>query len=192
MFFRQRGDQLLVQQRARDQTGPLHRRACHAQIQFAPHQTFELDSGDHLAQVDFHVGKLLARGTEQTREHDMGRRRGESDDDSAEVAFGDPLDGLGGALGELEDASRIGQEGDAGGGESDRAGGAVDELHAELAFELLDLAAQRRLGHVKAFGGTAEVQFLRDGDEAGQPGERKHRCTPRITAAAVRGDRASV
>ena len=97
--------------------------------------------------------------------------RGEADDDGAEVAFGDALDGLGRTFSELEDASRVGEEGDAGGGERDRPGGAVDELHAELALELLDLPAQRRLGHVEAFGRAPEVQFFGDGDEAGQPGE---------------------
>jgi hypothetical protein len=35
---------------------------------------------------------------------------------------------------------------------------------------------------VQPLRGPSEVQFFRDGDEAGQPGERKHRCTPRITA----------
>ena len=171
MFFRQCGNQLLVQQWSRDQAGPLHRRARHAQIQLAAHQAVELNGGDHLAQVEFDVGKLLARRTEQTGEHDMGGGGGESDDDRAEVAFGDPLDGLGGALGELEDASCIGEEGDACGGEGDRPGRAVDELYAEFALELLDLAAQRGLGHVEAFGGASEVQFFCDGDEAGQPGE---------------------
>ncbi len=57
------------------------------------------------------------------------------------------------------------------GGERDRSGGAVDELHAELVLELLDLPAQRRLRHVQPLGGAAEVQFLRDGDETRQPGE---------------------
>ena len=141
------------------------------EIHLAAHQAFELNGGDHLAQVEFHVGKLLARGAEQTREHGMGGGRGESDDDRAEVPFGYPLDGLGGALGELQDAPCIGQEGDAGGGEGDRPGRAVDELDAEFALELLDLAAQRGLGHVEAFGRATEVQFFGDGDEAGQPGE---------------------
>ena len=43
------------------------------------------------------------------------------------------------------------------------------ELDAEFGLELLDLPAQRRLRHVQALGGAAEVQFLGDGDEAGQP-----------------------
>ena len=101
----------------------------------------------------------------------MGGGRRESDDDGAEVAFGDSLHGLRGALGELEDTSRVGKKGDAGGGEGDRPRGAVDELHAELALELLDLPAQRRLGHVQALGGAPEVQLLGDGDETGQSGE---------------------
>ena len=101
----------------------------------------------------------------------MRGRRGEADDDGAEIARGNALDRLRRALGQLQDAARVGQEGHPGRGQGDRPGGAVDELHAELALELLDLPAQRRLGHVQPLGGPPEVQFLGDGDEAGQPGE---------------------
>jgi hypothetical protein len=45
---------------------------------------------------------------------------------------------------------------------------------------------------VQTFGGAAEVQFLRDGNEARQPGEGEHRCTPSITTAASGGSPASV
>jgi hypothetical protein len=45
-------------------------------------------------------------------------------------------------------------------------------------LQLLDLAAERRLGHVEAFGGPAEVQFLGDGDEAGQLVEGKDDALP--------------
>ena len=101
----------------------------------------------------------------------MRRRRGEADDDRAEIPCGNALHGLRRALGQLQDAPRVGQERHPRGRQRHRPRGAVDELHAEFVLELLDLPAQRRLRHVQPLGGPPEVQFLRDGDEAGQPGE---------------------
>ena len=53
----------------------------------------------------------------------------------------------------------------AGIGEFDRAPGPIDEVHSQLAFELLNLLTQRWLGDVKALGGAAEVSFLGHGHE---------------------------
>lgn len=72
----------------------------------------------------------------------------------------------GGRLG--EQVSGRPEQGLPGGGEPDRAGRPVEELHAQVAFQQPDLLAQRRLGDVHAFGGPAEVQFLGDGDESGE------------------------
>ena len=44
----------------------------------------------------------------------------------------------------------------------------LEELHAELGLQLLDLTTQRRLGHVQALGGASEMQLLGDGDETAQ------------------------
>lgn len=55
-----------------------------------------------------------------------------------------------------------------GGGEGDPAGCTVQEFAAEIGFELPDGAAQRRLRHVQAGGGPAEVQFVGDRHEIAQ------------------------
>src|SRR3954452_23583596 len=76
--------------------------------------------------------------------------------------------GAGGALGgvgELEHPARLFEQRGAGFGEHDAAGGAVEDLDAELDLELADLFADGGLGDVEAFGGAPEVQLLRDGDE---------------------------
>ena len=174
MSLGQRGDQLLVQKRPRHQTGTLQRRASHPQIDLAGHQSFDLHCGDHLAQVELHVRQPVTGPLQQPWQHGVCGGRSEADDDGAEVACGDALDGLGGSLGQLQDAPCVGQERRARRGQRDRARGAVDQLHTELALELLDLPAQRWLRHVQALGGAAEVQLFGDGDEARQPGEREH------------------
>ena len=45
------------------------------------------------------------------------------------------------------------------------AGRAREERRAELVLEGADLPAERRLAHVQARGGAADVSFLGDGDE---------------------------
>jgi hypothetical protein len=40
-----------------------------------------------------------------------------------------------------------------------------NQLHAKAFLELADARGQRRLRDAEAFGGTAEVFFLRDGEE---------------------------
>jgi hypothetical protein len=40
-----------------------------------------------------------------------------------------------------------------------------EQRHAELVFELSDLACERRLRDVQAVGGPGEVPLFRDGDE---------------------------
>jgi hypothetical protein len=56
----------------------------------------------------------------------------------------------------------------AGAGEFDGAGGAGEEGVAEDVFELANLLGERRLGDVKAVGGTAEVELLGYGDEVAE------------------------
>jgi hypothetical protein len=63
----------------------------------------------------------------------------------------------------------------AGVGESDDVMGPIDELDADLPFELTDLLAQRRLGHVQALRCSTEVKLLGYGDEVPQMANFDHR-----------------
>ena len=101
----------------------------------------------------------------------MRRRRSEADHNRAEIPCRNALHGLRCSLGQLKDAPRVRQERHPRGRQRHRSRRAVDELHAEFVLELLDLPTERRLCHMQTLGGPPEVQFLRDGDEAGQPGE---------------------
>ena len=60
------------------------------------------------------------------------------------------------------------QEELAGRREVNPAGGPVEQLDAELIFQLADLLGERWLGHMQALGGAAEVPLLGDCDEVVQ------------------------
>ena len=75
------------------------------------------------------------------------------------------LAACGGAVDVREDLPRLDQEHDAGGGQRDMVGAALQEADAELAFEPLHLLAQRRLDDVLPLGRPAEVQLLRQRHE---------------------------
>ena len=64
-----------------------------------------------------------------------------------------------GAVDVSEDLPRLDQEDDAGGGQRNVVGAALEEADAELAFEPLHLLAQRRLDDVLPFGRPPEVQI---------------------------------
>jgi hypothetical protein len=61
----------------------------------------------------------------------------------------------------------------AGLGERERAVAALEQRHAELVLELLDLAAHRRLGEVELLARLGERQVARRGLEAHQQVERR-------------------
>ncbi|KOQ36381.1 hypothetical protein ABW37_27645 [Achromobacter xylosoxidans] len=73
--------------------------------------------------------------------------------------------------------ARVAQEAAAGGAQFDLAAAALEQRHAQVLLQQLDLARQRRLRHAQALGGAAEVQFLGHGDEAFELAEF-HRSNP--------------
>jgi hypothetical protein len=64
--------------------------------------------------------------------------------------------------------SRSSQEGAPGVGEPHLAGRAGEQVCPEVALELSDRGAERRLGHVQPLRGAAEVELFRHGDEVAQ------------------------
>ena len=81
---------------------------------------------------------------------------------------------LGRPVGVRQRPPRSREERATGVGEPHLAGRAVEELDAEVALELADRSAERRLGHVQALRGAAEVQLLRHGDEVAQMAQLDH------------------
>jgi hypothetical protein len=120
----------------------------------------------HLEQREPDVGQVHAEEAEHVGEdRRVGRRLDEADaeppDLAARRALGSPLRALG--LGERE--TRLGEEGAPRRGERHAARDALEERRAELALEVADLPAERRLRDVQAPGGAPEVPLLRDGRE---------------------------
>jgi hypothetical protein len=82
-----------------------------------------------------------------------------------EVTGGRPARGRKGPFAVCERQPGLSQKCSSGIGQFDRAPGPIDEAHPQLAFQLLDLLTERRLGNVEPLGGAAEVSFLGDGHE---------------------------
>jgi hypothetical protein len=122
--------------------------------------------GQHLAvQRQGQPGHRLLRPAHDPRHHPVGGRAGEADPQHARGPLPHLVDvGLEG-LDLVDDPPPAVQEHLAGGGEVHPPGGPVQQPHAELLLELADLLGQRRLGHVQALGGAAEVALLGHGDE---------------------------
>jgi hypothetical protein len=81
---------------------------------------------------------------------------------------GGTLGGQGRPLDLREDLAGFDQQGPPGRGELHVVGGAVQQQHAQFAFEALELLARGRLDDVLAGGRPAEVQLLGQGDEVAQ------------------------
>ena len=73
--------------------------------------------------------------------------------------------GFRGAVHVRQDLPRLDQEHDAGGGQRDMVGAALEQADAQLAFQPLHLLAQRGLDDVLPLGRPAEVQLLRQRHE---------------------------
>src|SRR4029453_4068705 len=85
--------------------------------------------------------------------------------------FSDPLDLAMRSVESLQHVARTLQKHAAGLGQPDLASAPVDQHDAEIAFELRDLPAERGLRDREPRGGTAEMQFLGDGNEIDQSPE---------------------
>ena len=71
-------------------------------------------------------------------------------------------------VGATVDASRLFREHLARQRELGAARGPLEQLHAELVLERLDLLAQRRLADAERFGGLREIRCGRDGQKVAE------------------------
>jgi hypothetical protein len=67
-----------------------------------------------------------------------------------------------------EDSRNLWHERPAGVGELDPITGAIEQGHANLGLQRLDLLCKGRLGHIEALGRAGEIQFLGDRQEVPQ------------------------
>ena len=122
-----------------------------------------------------------------------GRGLDEADAEPPRLAARGALRGAHATLGLREREPRLGEKGVAGGRELDAACMAFEERRADLALQVADLPAQRRLRDVESPRRAAEVQLLGDRDEVAKVAElhaRRRRWT-RCGRARRRGCRAS-
>jgi hypothetical protein len=128
------------------------------------------EAGEHLAggkivEVDADFGGVALEVAEGARENIDGKGGSVTDVKVAGEAGAEGFDGGGGLAGAFKDGAGFGEEEAASLGEAEGFGAAFEERDAEFVFEVVDLAAERRLGNVKASGGAGDVFFFGDGDE---------------------------
>ncbi|ANZ41521.1 hypothetical protein BBK82_41800 [Lentzea guizhouensis] len=185
VVLRQRDDQAVAADGGEPDRRVLDRWSQQRQVDPAGQQGLDLVGGEHLAaEGEVDLRQLLAQGAGEGGQQAVGRGPHAADHQTALQPGGDPA-GLGRRVvhGGQHGAGAVEVDG-AGAGELDLAGGAVQQGHAELGLQLLDLLGQRRLGHVQAFGGAAEVPFLGDGDEVAQVAEFHGIDTCRVSVGA--------
>ena len=103
-----------------------------------------------------------------------GGHRGEAEGDPSLETLCDPPRRFGRGVGDRQQPARLAEKRVARTREADRTVVAVEQGDADVALEFLDLAAQRRLGHLQPLGGATEVQFFGDGDKAAYLFQRVH------------------
>jgi len=150
------------------------RRSNDAQVDTPRTQGFMLLVGVHLRQVDFHMRLFEPRFGDDLGQEFIHRAADETDVDRADVALGKTAGGDGGLLGTLQQVLRFDEEGAAGSGQGDAAGGAGEQLDTQVMFQQLNLSTEGRLSHVQPFGGTAEIQFGRHRGETAQLSQFEH------------------
>ena len=169
MALRQHRDERLAADDLDRELALAHGRAQEAEVERAGEQALDLRRREQLAaQVEHDAGQRAAQGGRHLREQRVRRRAGEPDREAPELAARRAQRVLGGAVDRGEDLARPHEQDLARRRELDAARRAVQQRHAELGLEPPDLLRERRLGHVQALGGAAEVAFLGDGDERAQ------------------------
>ena len=115
------------------------------------------------ADMDAYPRVALAEGAREAGARLLGAVGEDPDREGGRSRRGrDPVPG---AVGLLQQGARLVVQRGSGGGEGDPSGGAVQQEGAEVGLQLLDGAAQRRLGHVQARRGAPEMAFFRDRHE---------------------------
>ncbi len=124
-------------------------------------QRLDLVGREHLAaEGEVDARKLLREPPRECGQETVRRRAHAPDREVSHRAGRDAPRVVSGLVDVGEDRACPLEVGPAGLGEVDAAGGAVEQLDAELGFQLADLLGERRLGHVEPLGGATEVTLL--------------------------------
>ncbi len=126
----------------------------------------ELVSGDALGEVEAHPRQVLIHELDDGGQDAPSGHRGIGDRQAALGAEPHRLRVGGGPVGEVEELAGVRQQHPTGLGKHDATARAHEQLGVELALELLNLSAQRRLRHLQPRGRLTEVQLFGHGDRA--------------------------
>ena len=122
-------------------------------------------AGQHLMQLELELGMALEGESEQFAHLQDGWVQNRADLDGAGGQAAKPLRGVSELLYCLDDALRVLKQAPARGGERHSRRGALEQRHAQVFFERLDLPRQRGLAQMQGLGGAREMAELGDGDE---------------------------
>ncbi len=123
----------------------------------------------HLAQVQVHRGKALAKGMQRLGDpRRERRRRGEADLHLAQLTQLRTPGNIRGLFHLGQDLARFVEEQAPGLAQLDPAVGALEQARAQFLLQGLDLLTQWRLRNAQLLGSTTEVQFFGHSDEIPQ------------------------
>ena len=163
--MRDREDELLAEQRLALQVVVVHRQREQADVELTGAQPFVHHGALLLDEQQLEVGEALVQGG-----HDVGQQVGRQGGEQPEAKRARL--GVGGPAGDVADVVGLAQHHPgtfhdrlADVGQHDLPGAALDQLHAELVLQLLQLGRQRRLADEARLGGATEVAVVRNGDQ---------------------------
>jgi hypothetical protein len=165
---RQRHHHRLLQHGLGHQRLVAERRARQPEVELPGPQRRHLRAGAHHRHADRHVGVAGPERPEHARHQAIGGGRHHAHRERPGLAPRRPPDVLRRLRRPLQDGPRVPEQHPARLGERDAPPGPREQLHPELALELADLLAERRLRDAEPRGGAAEVQLLRDRHEVPQ------------------------
>ncbi len=132
----------------------------------------------HFRQRDFDIRHSEAKASDELRQRIVERRGHEADAELLPRALADALRHGAHLVDPLQDHARLLEEIAPRLGQCDRPA-TVQELGADLLFQLLDLPAERRLGDVQELGGAAEAALGGHAHEIAQM-TKLHQHTSRV------------
>jgi len=112
-----------------------------------------------------HVRKSLSEEAKNARKQSVGKGWDKSNREGYTLATRDPARGFRKIVRILKQPSAPFEKAPAGRGQFDFMAVSLKELNSNIFFQQANLRAERRLGQMKTFGGTPEIEFFGNSDE---------------------------